>query len=303
MPRIHDCLIIGAGPAGLVAATYLARFRRDIAVVDAGRSRAARIPTSHNTPGFPLGVSGPRLLQRLREQAATYGVCPVEGRIDRLVREGDGFRGEGADGSSWRARYVVLATGIVDRLPAIAGGEAACDAAIECGVLRLCAVCDGYEARGERIGVLAPADEALRHGAFLRTFSANVDAIRSHPGDPQPECLAEGQAAGVALLPPATTLACDAHGCRVEFADGAVRTYDTLYPVLGSDNQSQLALSLGATVDEEGALRTDARLETSVPGLYAIGDVVSALNQIAVAVGHAAIAATAIHNRLPRNFQ
>ena len=58
MSRTHDCLIIGAGPAGLVAATYLARFRRDIAVVDAGCSRAARIPTSHNTPGFPLGVSG-----------------------------------------------------------------------------------------------------------------------------------------------------------------------------------------------------------------------------------------------------
>ena len=303
MPRTHDCLIIGAGPAGLVAATYLARFRRDIAVVDAGRSRAARIPTSHNTPGFPLGVSGPRLLQRLREQAATYGVCPVEGRIDRLVRDGDGFRGEDADGRSWRARYVVLATGIVDRLPAIAGGEAACDAAIECGVLRLCAVCDGYEARGERIGVLAPADEALRHGLFLRTFSATVDAIRSDPGEPEAACRAEAEAGGVALLPAARQLSCDRQACHVEFEDGSTRAYDTLYPVLGSDNQSQLALSLGAAVDEEGALRTDRRQQTTVEGLYAIGDVVSALNQIAVAVGHAAIAATTVHNRLPRNLK
>ena len=80
MPEIHDCLVIGAGPAGLVAATYLARFRRHVAVVDAGNSRAALIPTSHNCPGFPLGVSGPRLLQRMREQAVNYGVHVQPGR-------------------------------------------------------------------------------------------------------------------------------------------------------------------------------------------------------------------------------
>lgn len=301
MPHLHDCLLIGAGPAGLVAATYLARFRRDIVVVDAGRSRAALIPTSHNCPGFPVGVSGPRLLQRLREQARTYGVQVQAGRVDRLVRDGGHFRAEAADGQAWHARQVILATGSVDRLPPMEGGEQACEAAIDAGVLRLCAVCDGYEARGERIGVLAPADEALRHGLFLRTFSAQVDAIRSHPGDPGEQACDEARAAGVALLPPARRLRCDAQACSVEFEDGSTRRYDTLYPVLGCDNQSQLALSLGAEVDGEGALRTDPHQRTTVEGLYAIGDVVSALNQIAVAVGHAAIAATAVHNALPRN--
>ena len=301
MPHLHDCLVIGAGPAGLVAATYLARFRRDIAVVDAGRSRAARIPTSHNCPGFPLGVSGPRLLQRMREQAETYEVVIEQGRVDRLVREGSHFRAEDAGGRAWHARSVILATGIVDRLPPLDGGEAECEAAIEAGVLRLCAVCDAYEARGERIGVLAPADDAIRHGVFLRTFSFEVEAIRSHAGEPGEEALASARAHGVVLLPAATRISCDREACRVEFEDGSRREYDTLYPVLGSDNQSQLALSLGATVDGEGALQVDGRQQTSVEGLYAIGDVVSALNQIAVAVGHAAIAATAVHNRLPPN--
>ena len=280
MPDILDCLVVGAGPAGLVAATYLARFRRRIAVVDAAASRARWIPTSHNCPGFPLGVSGPALLQRLREQAETYGVAVTRGRIDALTRDGDGFVARDAQGGAWRAVTVILATGIVDRLPEVDGGGASLAAAIDAGVLRLCAVCDGYEASDERIGVLGPPEDAARHAAFLRTFSRSVEAIPL------------GSAAG---------LRCDEASCTVSFHDGSRRDYDTLYPVLGGDSQSQLARELGAIVDDEGALHADAHLQTSVDGLYAIGDVVSALNQIAVAVGHAAIAATAIHNRLPAN--
>src|SRR5689334_9698662 len=62
---MYDCLIVGGGPAGLIAAIYLARFRRDVRVIDAGASRASLIPTSHNYPGFPDGISGPELLARL----------------------------------------------------------------------------------------------------------------------------------------------------------------------------------------------------------------------------------------------
>ena len=279
-PLAVDCLIVGAGPAGLTAATYLARFRRHIALVDAGASRARWIPTSHNCPGFPLGVSGPGLLQRLREQAEAHDVAITRGRIDALQRESGGFVARDAHGGRWRAASVILATGIVDRLPEVEGGAAALEKAIDAGVLRLCAVCDAYEATDERIAVLGAADEASRHARFLRTFSRSVDAI---------------------ALESVAGLRCDASRCTVAFGDGSARDYDTLYPVLGSDAQSQLARGLGAAVDEAGALRTDAHLQTSVDGLYAIGDVVSALNQIAVAVGHAAIAATAVHNRLPPN--
>ena len=78
---------------------------------------------------------------------------------------------------------------------------------------------------------------------------------------------------------------------------------DTVYPVLGCTAQSSLATALGARVDDNGELQVDASQQTNVDGLYAIGDIVSALNQISVGVGHAAIAATAVHNRLPPNFR
>nr|MBA2690752.1 NAD(P)/FAD-dependent oxidoreductase [Burkholderiales bacterium] len=74
-----DCLIVGAGPAGLTAAIYLARFRRDIVVVDNGASRASYIPVSHNYPGFPDGISGSDFLAQLRQQAAHYGVSVTQG--------------------------------------------------------------------------------------------------------------------------------------------------------------------------------------------------------------------------------
>lgn len=295
---VLDCLVVGAGPAGLTAATYLARFHRDFVVVDAGKSRARWIPESHNCPGFPFGVGGTELLAKLRAQAVGYGASIEAGRIARLEREGEGFVATADDGRRWRAKIVLLATGVVDVMPAMDGLEQG----IESHRLRLCAVCDGYEASDDEIAVLAPADDAIRHALFLRTFSRRVTAVCSDASEPSPECVAQAALAGVEILPAATAMRCDADGCVVTTETGEHR-FETLYPVLGSEAQSVLAIRFDADVDENGELVVDAHMQTSVNGVYAIGDVVSALNQISVAVGHAAIAATAIHNRLPRNWR
>ena len=294
-----DCVIIGAGPAGLTAATYLARFRRRILVIDAGHSRARWIPTSHNCPGFPFGVAGPELLKKLRAQAEEYGVRIHAGRVVALERNTDGFDVVIADGQHWPACLVILATGIVDRMPDMAGLEDA----IAHNVVRLCAVCDGYEASDEHIAVYAPADTAIRHALFLRTFSRRVTVVQSQPGESTPECAQAARNAKIQVLPPSVALRHDGTCCVFTLDDGSEHRFDTVYPVLGSDAQSTLAVSLGASVDDNDELRVDANQQTTVDGLYAIGDVVDVLNQISVAVGHAAIAATAIHNRLPRNFR
>ena len=293
-----DVLVVGAGPAGLTAATYLARFHRRFAVVDAGASRARWIPASHNCPGFPQGIGGADLLARLRAQAQSFDARIEQGRIERLRRECDGFVATDADGRAWRATFVLLATGVVDVMPRMDGLEAG----IERHAVRLCAVCDGYEASDDAIAVYAPVDEAIRHAAFLRTFSRRVSAVPSAEGAASPECARIAADAGIEVLPPAMSLRWTEAGCVVTTASGE-RRFDSLYPVLGSDAQSQLAIALGARVDGNGELVVDAHMQSSVDGLYAIGDVVSALNQISVALGHAAIAASALHNRLPRNWR
>src|SRR5688572_2470965 len=113
-----DCLIVGGGPAGLTAAIYLTRFRRSIALVDEGFSRAALIPKSHNYPGFPEGISGEELLDRLRRQAGRYGAAICHGRVTRIRRSNGGFVGE-AGAIRFGTRKVLLATGVVDRNPTL----------------------------------------------------------------------------------------------------------------------------------------------------------------------------------------
>lgn len=292
-----DCLIVGAGPAGLTAATYLRRFRRTVVLLDGGESRARWIPRSHNCPGFPLGVSGDSLLARLQEQAADVGAQTIRTRATRIARHPDGFEAGDDHGRTWLARQVILATGVVDVMTQVAGARDAVDR----GVIRICAICDGLEATDRDIVVYGPAAEAVPHAQFLRTYSASVSVLPDTDERIDADVLCNAADIGIEVLPACRQLHFDEAACRVGLADGNERRFDALYPVLGAVSRNDLALQLGAEVDDEGALQVDARQHTSVHGLYAIGDLVSGLNQIAVAVGHVAIAATAVHNALPRN--
>lgn len=296
-PTLHDCLVVGAGPAGLAASTYLARFHRSLRVIDAGEPRARYIPVSRNCPGFPLGISGDELLAALREQSARHGVAVEHGYVESIGRDGDAFVATLA-GESIRAATVILATGVVDELPEMPGIEAE----IRRGVIRLCPVCDGYEAHGKRIGVYGPAPSVIGHARYMRSFATAVRALI-----PRGESVADDdrralEAIGVAVIDSVHALAVRDGRVRAELDGGDEIELDAVYPVMGARAQSQLARALGAEIDSHGALVVDAHLRTSVAGLYAIGDVVSALNQVAVGMGHAAIAATDVHNRLPQRL-
>ena len=114
---ILDCLIIGGGPAGLTAAIYLARFHLDIMVVDGGKSRASWIPCTRNVSGFPDGIEGTELLQRMREQACKYGAKIETEFVTKLERDESGlFTATWGSGSA-TARTVLLATGVTNRRP------------------------------------------------------------------------------------------------------------------------------------------------------------------------------------------
>jgi thioredoxin reductase (NADPH) len=296
-----DCLIIGAGPAGLTAAIYLARFRRDILVVDAGNSRARLIPVSHNYPGFTNGVSGEELLQRLHEQAERYGTPFRNGTVTKLMREQDGTFIAQCDGETLNAKRILLATGIVDESPPVPGLRDA----IYRGALRYCPICDGYEATDQRIGVLGKLSNAASKALFLRTYSRDVSLLAiDRAKDADRDMLEQLTEAGVKQFDePAADIVRDGDKLSAVLAGGRLVELDILYPALGCDVRSSLALDLGAAATEIGNLRVDDKQQTSIDGLYAAGDVVTDLHQIGVAAGHAAIAATAIHNALPRNFR
>ena len=297
----HDCVIVGAGPAGLTAAIYLARFRRRIVVLDAGTSRASFIPRSRNYPGFPEGISGHELLERLAQQAARYDVHVTRSLVEGAEREGDQFVARSGD-AHWRAPRMLLATGLVDKAPEIRNLREA----IARGTIRLCSICDGYDVMDRDIAVYGEGETALSHARFMRTWSARVTVLVP-PGTARPGDALRTQAAeaGIALVedPVARVEMGEDGRARVHTAGGQTLVFDTVYPVLGCRNRSDLAQALGARCAEGGDIVVDSHMRSSVPGLYAAGDVVAALNQVSVAVGHAAIAATHIHNSLPPAFR
>lgn len=287
-----DVLVIGGGPAGLTAASYLRRFHRSCVVVDAGQSRARWIPESNNCPGFPHGVSGDALLRRLREQATAVDVPVEQATVDRIARSGDGFEVSAGD-RRWKARRLILATGVRDRLP----DEAWVEPAIACGALRLCSICDAYEATDLDIGVYGPADAIGAHALFLRGYSSRVHALPSDDGDAGATG-EDARTAGVTWMPGGGRLAFDGRRCSYEPPGQAPVAFDAVYAYLGSDTGAAIAAAAGAELADDGEIIVDADQQTRLPGLYAIGDIVSGLNQISVAVGHAAIAATHAHNAL-----
>ena len=288
-----DVAIIGGGPAGLTAATYLRRFLRSVVVLDAGDSRARYIPESHNCPGFPQGVAGTELLQRMREQAEGVGAQIIRARADGLQRTEDGYTVL-AGNQNWHAAKVILATGLADRLPK---GEWA-EEAIASGALRLCAVCDAYEARDTHIAVYGPVRTLPAHARFLRSYASRLSLL-PEDGELDSESAAELREMGVEIFAPGGSLAYDGTRCIWHGLDGTATAFDTVYPYLGYEDRNALVADWGLQAGEEGELQVDSHQQTSRPGLYAIGDVVSGLNQIAVAVGQAAVAATHAHNSLP----
>jgi thioredoxin reductase (NADPH) len=284
-----DCLVIGGGPAGLTAAVYLARYHRNVVVFDSGQSRAGLIPESHNYPGFPGGISGKRLLAALKAQAGDYDVRIVSSTVTSLTRTRTGFRVDRDDGVI-EARYVLLASGIVDKHPAMDG----LDRAVADGLVRYCPVCDGYEATDKKIAVFGSGADAASKAKFLRGFSAAVAWLR-----PSDELRANLEAdAGIEVIDGVSGLKRSGDEIHA-IANGQIHRFDIVYPALGCEVRSTIATKLGAATAESGCLKVDEHQRTTVEGLYAAGDVVSDLHQISVATGHAAIAATHIHKSLP----
>lgn len=286
--RIADCLVIGAGPAGLTAALYLRRFLRDVVVVDNGHSRAMAIETTHNFPGFPQGISGHALLQLLRTQLMDVQGEVVDAEVTALERLSDGRFAAQWGGTRLVSRTVLLATGVVDPTPALPGVEQV----QQRGLLRQCPICDGYEHRDQRILVLGDGSHAEREAAFIGHFSPQV----AHAG------LTRVPAAqrGVRLLTAvASTIETPPEGgVRLHLAGGEVHNFDVAYAAVGVQPRSALGVALGATVDSLGSLVKDEEGATDVPGLYTAGDVACGLDQLVVAAAQGAVAATAIHNGL-----
>lgn len=297
MGDMIDCLIIGGGPAGMTAAIYLARFHLTLRVVDAGKSRVTWIPRSHNHPGYPGGIAGTELLAKMREQATEFGVHVEQALVEHVERRGEAFMARLATGEEVEARTVVLATGVVNNGPPMS--PELHDVAMARGLIRYCPICDGYEVTDKHVGVIGNRTHGFKEAVFLRTFTKNVTLIAP---DQDIELSDEEHARLGELGVRAVGGPC--RSLRIEGEEIAVPTpagdllFDSVYPALGSVIRSELAVALGAEGSSDGCLVVDEHQRTSIPGLYAAGDVVRGLDQISHAMGEGGVAAVALRNDL-----
>ena len=294
----HDCdaLVIGGGPAGLTAAIYLARYHLRTTVIDAGRSRASTIPRTRNHAGYPGGIPGADLVAAMRAQAAENGATIVGGHVDALAPAADKFVAT-IGGSSVTARAVLLATGVVNRRPRIADDLHA--AALAAGALRYCPVCDGFEVTDKRVAVIGTGDHGVKEALFLRSFTADLTLVAADGAHDlsAADRTALADAGIVVVDGPAADFALADGGMAVTTAAGRL-TFASVYPALGSHIRSDLAAAIGAATVEAGCIVVDDHQRTSVPGLYAAGDVVIGLDQISHAMGEGGVAATTLRNDL-----
>ncbi|WP_338054898.1 NAD(P)/FAD-dependent oxidoreductase [Sphingobium terrigena] len=294
--RMYDCIVIGGGPAGLTAATYLGRFLRTTLVIDAGAGRAASIPRTHNLVGFPEGISGEDLLLRMRQHADRYGAELVSDVARSITQSENGFV-VGISSRTVEARTVLLAPGVANHRPKLA--QAAHDKGVLRGLIRYCPICDAYEVRGKRVAVLGCSEHGAAEALFVRRYSETVTLLTEESAQLSRADQAELSGSGIAVEPAAIrTLSVNDDDILVRLSDGQSLSFDTLYVALGSSGRSELARMAGAALSASGCIVVDDHQRTSISGLFAAGDVVEGLDQIAVAAGQAAKAATAIHNLL-----
>ena len=291
-----DAVVIGGGIAGLSAAIYLARAKRQTLVLDAGKSLAKWEPDVENYLGFPQGIAGEELLARGRQQAGHYGAELVEDSVEELRHAPRHvFQAVGRQGV-YEARRVLVATGLYHLPPDIPGVS-------EClgHSMFFCKDCDGHRCEGKRIGIFGWNNEAVEYGLGMLLYSPCVFIFQNgHPAqwsERHKQWLREYE------IPVFTEDVVDVHHCDghvqwLEVTGGARVELDALFTTRGDVYHNRLARQVGAELDAEGVVLVNQRMETSVPGVYAAGCVTPANCQMIIAAGDGATAAQAINRSL-----
>ena len=295
---LYDVVIVGAGPAGLTAGIYTSRGRLKAACLERNMAggQIALTDLVENYPGFPEGISGFDLSQKMKEQAEKFGVemREIEG-VSELRTDPEGCHVVVTDRGEIRTRTVILAPGVEPRRSGIPG-----EAEFIGRGVSWCATCDGALYRGRTVAVIGGGDSAVEEGMFLTKFADKVYLV--HRRD---ELRAAEIAQERAFANPKFEFVWDSVPKRIDGADmvealevenvktGEGRTLPVNGVFMYIGQLPNTAWLKGAVeLDEYGYIVTDGLMRTSLPGVFACGDArANPLKQIAMAVGEGALAA------------
>jgi thioredoxin reductase len=288
-----DCIIVGAGPAGLNAALVLGRARRRVLVLDNGAPRNHATHEMHGVLGHD-GLDPADLRARGRTELARYGVDVVTAGVQ------DAEVLDGAVRLTWGdsvevTRTVILATGMLDEVPDIPGFEQVWGSSAH-----TCPYCDGFEHRDERLAVLAAGPRGEHLALLLRQWSDDVVLLSNGPHELAGDALARLQALGVPIIetPVAGVDSENGRLRHVHLEGGEALERDALFFYVGWQLRTGLARALGCELRDDGSIAVDSDQATTVDRVYAAGNSAEPRALVPQAAGAGVTAAVAINARL-----
>jgi len=302
---MYDSIIVGGGIAGLQAAIQLGRYRRKVLLIDKGDGRSALCRSYHNALGYPDGVSGKWLREVGRRQAEGYGIELLQGDVTEASKTDDGFRVRCENDHSlpadYEARTLLLATGVKDRLPDIPGLRPTLGLTVY-----ICPDCDGFEIQGKHTLIMGSGNVGARMALTLTYFSSDLLYINHERKPIDDELQQKLREAGIDVInePIARVLLeGDEEEGRLAGASLAngqtVRAERGFVAFGGNEVRSDLAKQLHVERMENRHIITDPRSKmTSVPGVWAAGDVAVHSEQMTIAMGEGLQAAIWMHKWL-----
>lgn len=301
MSRTWDAVVVGGGPGGLAAAFWLARYRRRTLVLDEDRPRNEDAWAVHGYPGI-VDLRPGVLRRRLREQARTAGASIERRRVVVVAGAQDAFRVEDDQGSTATARRLVLAYGRTDRIPDVPGlRELYGTSAFHCPD------CDGPGVEGADVGILGHDAPAGRLALYLLTWAARAVLLTNGLApalDRAAIAVLARHSVAIETLPVERLEGTDGRLESVRLVDGDHRPLQALFFHWGSAPATQLARMAGCACGDNGDIVVDgSNMETSVPGIYAVGDIVGRPHLTISAAAEGVRAALSIHRSLlPAEF-
>ena len=302
---IRDVIMVGAGPSALAAAVYTTREDIDTVLYEKGviGGLAAITDQVDNYPGFPDGIEGLKLAGQLEKQAERFGAHIEFGDVS-AIRDEDGVKVVTVDGADVRAHTVLIATGSDYNKLGIPG-----EAEYYGRGVHYCATCDGAFYRDKRLVVVGGGNSAVQEALFLTRYTTHIDLlVRStiKASEVLQRDLEEQVAAGkitvhLGTIPTEIVTTEGRVTCVAALKDGEPTEFltDGIFVFVGLKPNTQFLAGTDVELDEQGLIKTNQHLETSMPGVFASGDVRSgATMQIASAVGEGATAALSIREYL-----
>lgn len=288
----YEAMVIGGGPAGLSAALYLARYKRDAILFDAGQGRSTWHQTNHNYLGFPGGIPARKLRELGRIHLAEYPhITLCDRKIEELAHHNGGFVARGQAGE-WYAKAVIICTGVVDHYPHFDNWHEYVGRS-----MFWCITCDGYGCIGATIVVIGNTNEAASEALQLSRFTDKISVLtNSHQNHIEARFQERLITANIPLIQDRIKRVQGKAGqLEAIFTErGDTLPCDQIFCQHGATPQNKLALDIGAEIDHLGYILTDVEQKTNVPGVYAAGDVTKLFShQISTAVHEGGQAASA----------